>query len=263
MKDGIKERFFSSPILSAIAVSLFSVAFLSLPNIFTLQKNLLFAFNIFSRAVVATGAVILAIICGFKPFSKPVLSLSAILLSVLGLMVCVNNFPVIGFATGNVVLTEDPEIFKYICLCISVGVAEEFMFRGFVMPLLSVALKGKKHAPLLTVALSAGIFSFCHLFNIFSAGIPSTLLQVGYTFLTGCLFGAIFLLTENVVFPVILHVVYDIGGLIFTTPFGIAVGNMWDKYTVIITAVLGVIATVIFTVALWKYKQAEDSPEEN
>ena len=162
MKDGIKERFFSSPILSAIAVSLFSVAFLSLPNIFTLQKNLLFAFNIFSRAVVATGAVILAIICGFKPFSKPVLSLSAILLSVLGLMVCVNNFPVIGFATGNVVLTEDPEIFKYICLCISVGVAEEFMFRGFVMPLLSVALKGKKHAPLLTVALSAGIFSFCH-----------------------------------------------------------------------------------------------------
>ncbi|MBP5466774.1 MAG: CPBP family intramembrane metalloprotease, partial [Clostridia bacterium] len=86
------------------------------------------------------------------------------------------------------------------------------------------------------------------------AGIAPTLLQAGYTFLTGCLFGAVYVFTGNIVFPVILHTVYDVGGLIFSEPFGIAVGDMWDAYTIIITAVLGVFATAVFAIRLWKYK---------
>ena len=254
MKERIKERAFSSPILSAISVSLFAVVIFSIPGIFKLQKNGLFYLHIVCRTVAAAGALILAKICGFKVFSKPKFTSSAILLTLLGLLVCVNNFPIIGFSTGNVKLLNDPETVKYLCYCAAIGIAEELIFRGFILSLVGVGLKGKKYAPLLTVAVSAAIFSFCHLFNIFSAGLLPTLLQVGYTFLTGCLFGTVYLFTENVIFPILLHIVYDVGGLIFTDPFGIAVGNMWDTYTVIITVVLGVATAIIFSIALCRFR---------
>ena len=45
--------------------------------------------------------------------------------------------------------------------------------------------------------------------------------------------------------------IFDLGGLMFSLPFGIAAGNMWDVWTIIITAVIGVITTVLFAVKLF------------
>nr|MBO4517285.1 CPBP family intramembrane metalloprotease [Clostridia bacterium] len=254
MKERIRARAFSSPILSAISAALFAVVIFSVPSLFKVQKDWLFALNLCCRVIAAVFAFVLAKICGFKMFTRPKITLSAILLSVLGLIVCVNNFPIIGFSTGKVKLLANPDIAEYLFYCVAIGVAEEAVFRGFVMPLIGIGLRQRKHAPFLTVAVSSGIFALCHLFNIFSAGIASTTLQVGYTFLTGCLFATVYLFTENIVFPIILHTVYDLGGLIFTSPFGVATGNMWDAYTVIITAVLGVITAAVFAFKLWNYK---------
>ena len=259
MRERIKERAFSSPILSAISASLFAVVIFSVPSLFDAQKNVLFFLNIVCRTVAAVLALVLARICGFKMFNKPKTTVSAILLFCLGLFVCINNFPILGFITGEVSLLNNPEIVKYLCYCAAIGVAEELVFRGFVMPLCAFKLKNKPRAAFWTVAVSAAIFSLCHLFNIFSAGVAPTLLQVGYTFLTGCLFGAVYVFTENIVFPIILHIVYDVGGLAFTEPFGIATGNMWDIYTVIITAVLGIITAAVFAFKLWNYKTVEKS----
>lgn len=256
MKERIREHTFSSPILSAIAISLFAVVVFSLPSLFDVRDNTLFVLNIACRAVAAVSAMVLAKICGFKLFNKPK---TAILLFLLGLIVCVNNFPIIGLITGKVRLLNNSDIVKYLCYCAAIGVAEEAVFRGLVMPLVGVGLKNKTHAAFFTVAVSAGIFSLCHLFNIFSAGIAPTLLQVGYTFLTGCLFGTVYLFTENIIFPILLHAVYDVGGLLFTEPFGIAAGNMWDTYTTIITVVLGVITAAVFAFKLWNYKSGEKS----
>ena len=55
-------------------------------------------------------------------------------------------------------------------------------------------------------------------------------------------------------FPIVLHVIFDLGGLMFDLPFGIAAGNMWDTATIIITAVLGVIVTAVYAFAIWNYK---------
>lgn len=254
MKERIKAQAFSSPILSAISAALFAVVIFSVPGLFDVQDNALFVLNIVCRVVAAVSAFVLAKICGFKLFNKPKTTVSAVLLFCLGLIVCVNNFPVIGFITGEVRLLNNPEILKYLCYCAAIGVAEELAFRGFVMPLVGFGLRDKNHAAFWTVVVSAAIFSLCHLFNIFSAGVAPVLLQVGYTFLTGCLFGAVYLFTENIIFPILLHTVYDVGGLIFAAPFGIAAGNMWDRYTVIITAVLGLITAAVFAVKLWNYK---------
>ena len=256
IKEIIKERAFSSPVLSAISASLFAVVIFSVPSLFVpiVSEGGLFALNIVCRTVAFLLALFLARACGFKLFNKPNAAASAILLFFLGLLVCVNNFPIIGFAAGDVWIVRDRGIARFIFYCVAIGVSEEFVFRGFVMPLIGHKLAGNPRAAFWTVALSAAIFSFCHLFNIFSAGVVPTLLQAGYTFLTGCLFGTIFLFTENIVFPILLHAVYDVGGLIFSEPFGIAVGDMWNVYTIIITAVLGVFAAAVFAVKLWKYK---------
>jgi len=50
-------------------------------------------------------------------------------------------------------------------------------------------------------------------------------------------------LTNNLIVPILLHFIYDIGGL-FTSEIGVAIGNQWDTVTVIITAVLGVIVLI-------------------
>ena len=95
------------------------------------------------------------------------------------------------------------------------------------------------------------------MFNIFSQGIVPTLLQIGYTFLTGGLFGIVYLITKNLIFPIILHVIFDLGGLIFSAPFGIAAGNMWDVLTIIITAALSVFATAVYFFKVYNYKKAD------
>ena len=257
MKERIKERTFSSPVYSAISAALFAVVIFSVPSIFDLKSGGAFVLVMVCRAVAAILAFVLARICGFTLFSKSKKSVAAILLFLLGLLVCVNNFPIIGFATERVKLVSQPETVKYLFYCFAVGVSEELVFRGVVMPLVGLKFKDKKRAAFFTVAVSAAIFALCHLFNIFSAGVAPTLLQVGYTFLTGCLFGAVYIFTENILFPIVLHTVYDVGGLIFAQPFGIAVGDMWDVYTIIITAALGVLSAAVFAVKLWKYKSDE------
>ena len=255
MKNRIRNSAFSSPLLSAIAVSLFAVAAFSMSSVYDFNENAKFVIDLIFRAITVFFVIYLAKACGFKLFEKPALNFARVALLILGLLVCVNNFPIIGFLTGKAVLKENAVIIRYVIYCAAVGVAEEFVFRGFVMPLIAIKYRNYPHAPFITVLITSAVFSLCHLFNVFSAGILPTLLQVGYTFLTGGLFCAAYLFSENIIFPIILHVVYDLGGLIFSAPFGIAEGKMWDTATVIITAVLGVVATAVFVFSVWNYKR--------
>ena len=65
MKDRIKERALSSPIPSAISAALFAVVIFSVPSLFKVQKDWLFALNLFCRAVAVVFAFVLAKKCGF------------------------------------------------------------------------------------------------------------------------------------------------------------------------------------------------------
>ena len=258
MLEKVRKSAYSSPLYTAILVALFAVVLFSFPNLFEIGETAAFILHIVCRVLAVFFAVLMAKACGFKFFAKPKFTVFYVLLFVIGVLVCANNFPVIGFATGNVALNENAKIARYLVYCAAIGVAEEFVFRGAVMPLVGMKFREKAHAPFLTVLVTSAVFSLCHLFNVFSAGIGPTLLQVGYTFLTGGLFCAAYLFTENLVFPVILHTLFDVGGLMFSPPFGIASGNMWDLITVIITAVLGVAATAVYALALWNYKKKEN-----
>lgn len=60
------------------------------------------------------------------------------------LLVAINNAPIIGLATGNASVTAGAgDIVLYLFMSLSVGLLEELIFRGIVLPLCMIRLKGK------------------------------------------------------------------------------------------------------------------------
>ena len=254
MKTKIKEYATASPFSAAVEIALIAVLLFSLPNLTKTGETATLVLHVVFRTAAVVLSVLISVSCGFKFFAKVRVSISETCILCLGFLVCINNFPFICLTSGNVIIGENANVFYYILYCAFIGISEEFVFRGVILPLVAIKFKNRARAPFLTVALNSLIFSLCHAFNVFSIGVGMTAMQVGYTFLTGGLFGIAYLITENIVFPIILHVIFDIGGLMFSQPFGIAAGNMWDLTTIIITAVLGVFATAVFFVKIYNFR---------
>ena len=254
MIEKIRKNAFGSPILSAICYSLFAVAIFSVPTLFKVADDFSLLLHALCRTAATVLALVLAKILGFKLLKFNKITLVGALLLLAGLIVSANNFPFIGIISGRVTVNENANVSAYAFYCVMVGISEEAVFRALVLPLVLCAFPNGKYKTVKAVSVCALIFSACHIFNVFSAGVGATALQVGYTFLTGAMFSIVFIITGNMIIPAFLHIVFDIGGLMFSAPFGIARGNMWDTLTVIITAVLGVAVTVVYTVYAFKSK---------
>lgn len=184
-----------------------------------------------------------------KPFWKSVLFLLP------ALAVAINNFPLIGLATGKATLTDPPMgVVMVVLYCLAVGMFEEFAFRGlFYLMVLDGRYKTRKQI-FWTTAGCCAVFGLVHLVNLaVGAGVGPTLLQVGYSFLIGGMCSIVLLKTANIWMCVLLHTVYDVGGTILY----LGQGKRWDAVTVTVTAVLGVIVAVFMTVSLLRIDPAE------
>ena len=171
------------------------------------------------------------------------------------LLVAINNAPIIGLATGNASVTAGAgDIVLYLFMSLSVGLLEELIFRGIVLPLCMIRLKGKKHALFWSVALSSAIFGGMHLINLLSGNVGGVLLQVGYSFLIGGMCAAATVKAGCVYPAIVLHAVYNAGGLLIGT---LGTGTQWDVVTVVVTAVLGVAVFVYAFFTLWKEDGAQ------
>ncbi len=184
-----------------------------------------------------------------KPFWKSLLFLLP------SLAVAINNFPLIGLATGAAKIT-DPlgGVLILIAYCVAIGMFEEFAFRGlFYLMILDGRRKSTKQI-FWTTALSSAIFGLVHLVNLAIGANPgATVLQVGYSFLIGAMCAIVLLKTANIWYCVLLHTVYDVGGTILFLGGGVR----WDTLTVVITAVLGVAVAAFMTVSLLRIKPEE------
>ena len=150
----------------------------------------------------------------FTPLKKPVLK--SLLFGLPALAVAINNFPIIGLATGKAQIT-DPlgGVLIVVAYCFAIGMFEEFAFRGlFYLMILDGRRKSTKQI-FWTTAASCAVFGLVHLANLAVGANPgATLLQVGYSFLIGGMCAIVLLKTANIWYCVLLHFVYDLGGTI-------------------------------------------------
>ena len=248
-----------SPVSHLVIVTLLAIGLVSLPvnKLFDLFIKDTLTATLSGGIVVRLALSVVAIVFISKyGYKKQFFSVSGIgLLAVIpALIVAINNFPIIGYFTDKITVTANTtNIALYIIYCLSVGLFEELVFRGIVFPL-SLKITGKKKLGVFwAVALSSAVFGGAHLINIIGgANIGATFLQVGYSFLIGAMCAISVCVSKNLIVAVVLHFIYDIGGLMLNDSVGIAYGLQWDTVTVIITAVLGVIVLVYMTVLTLK-----------
>ena len=185
----------------------------------------------------------------------------ALLWSIPCFAVAIVNFPFSAMIRGAATVTRVDLLWLFLLKCASIALLEELFFRALVVPLAKSRIGGR-YATLWAVLLSAAVFGLMHIINLFfGAGIGATLLQVGYTFLIGCMLAVMLLKTGNVWLCVITHFVFDVGGMIITD---LGRGLFQDTAFRISTAVVGVLATayVIATVVCLVRKECAEKKRE-
>jgi len=100
------------------------------------------------------------------------------------LIIAIDNFQFSAFFSGKMQLIRKDAIdfLLFFFSCMAIGLFEEIIFRGVVFSVLANKFSKDHKGFLQTYVVSSLLFGLAHLFNGFSLG---TLLQVGYTVLTG------------------------------------------------------------------------------
>ena len=168
-----------------------------------------------------------------------------------GLLVAVNNFPIIAYFDQRAYLTEPSyTVYLFLFLSLCVGLFEELIFRGIVLMILVQRLPKTRKGLFQAVIYSALIFSLMHVLNLFAgAGLGPTLLQIGYSFLMGLLWAVVYVVSKNIWVSVILHASYNFFGQVMFQ-LGV-VSNRYDTVTVVITVLLGCIVAVFMGYLLY------------
>ena len=164
-------------------------------------------------------------------------------------MVAIVNFPWYStFVSANFSIARGDLIGLYILYIVFVALAEELIFRGVILVLLKDWFRNVRHAPILITVIGAGVFALFHLTNLFiGVGIGDVLLQCAYTFLIGAMLMVTMLKTKNIWICVVVHAIFNYGGLIQTEHIGS--GEPWDLAFWILTIVSGVLCAghIIYT----------------
>ncbi len=195
----------------------------------------------------------LSLYLGFRLLGKPARAWWAVFLPALA--VVINNFPIIGLCTGEATLTRIELLPLFLIDCLFIGIFEELAFRGVLfLAILEKRRASKKHI-FWTSVIASALFGLIHLSNLIEgAGFGATILQVGYSFLIGGMCTIVLLRSGNLLFCILLHTLFDIGGRMIDL---LGEGRIWNLPTVIITAVLGVAVTAWMLYQLWRVTPAD------
>ena len=172
--------------------------------------------GVIPRAALTATIFALLVLSGYTSalkVNKPAPRTAAWLLPCLA--VAVANFPFSALAGGAARIDRADLLWLFLLKCLLIALCEEALFRGMLLGALRDVLKDSKHGFILSVLLSSAAFGLFHLLNLLEgAGIGPTLLQAGYTTLTGAMFACVTLKTGNIWSAAALHFIFDIGGLI-------------------------------------------------
>ncbi|MBP5357433.1 MAG: CPBP family intramembrane metalloprotease [Clostridia bacterium] len=170
-----------------------------------------------------------------------------------GLIPCLANFPFLTLFSGELEFNDLSGLPYLIGFCLVISLFEEFACRGLFLLEIAKRIRHTKLGVLLSILLSGALFSLLHLLNL-SAGAPltDTLYQMGLAFVMGCMFAFIMLLTGSIIWPVLLHTIYNIGGMIEGTE--IITGQAWNNEATIILLSCILVAIIVDTIIFIKKK---------
>ncbi len=157
------------------------------------------------------------------------------------------NFPYTALIAGRATIEQAELIPLFLLKCFGIALLEESFFRALLVPLLE-----EKGGRLFSVLVSAVLFGAMHLFNLINGDIGAVFLQVGYTFLLGCMFAVMLLFTKNIWLCVAVHFLFDVGGTIVTD---LGQGPFQDTVFWCLTAVFGVLCTVHILITLFRMRK--------
>ena len=126
---------------------------------------------------------------------------------------------------------------------------EEMLFRGAIFLSLLETKRENGKRIFLAVLQSSLAFALVHLLNLFSSSPAAVLLQVGYSFLLGGMCAYTLLCTRNIVFPIIVHAVFNFCGQ-FVERFGY--GDWATLPIMTFTVILGLIVAAIVITGIFK-----------
>lgn len=183
-------------------------------------------------------------------------------------IVAINNFPFLPLFSGDAswIYDESGEfalsVICYVFMCVAISALEETVFRGVIFVTLlrkfcnsNQTESEKKKGEFWSIIISSALFGCAHLVNVFAgANVGATLLQVGYSFLIGCMCAFAMLKSGNFYHAVALHAVFDVGGLLIEKEF--IGGVIWTTENMILTAVIGVIAAIYAIIVFIKGKNS-------
>ena len=241
------------PVGAAVIVCLFAVGLIGLPydqvGSWLSDDPLTASLSglIVCRAAGLAVMLFLYVQLGFS-FGTRRLQKGALLMVLPALLVAVNNAPLIALFSGAAGVTAGAgQVALFALECIFVASFEELTFRGIIFPLMLQRFGSGKRARLTAVLVSSALFGLTHLLNLFSgAGIASTLLQAGYTFLIGAMLAVVLLYTGSLALCIVLHAVYNFGGLLVPTLGYGAFADLWNIPTIVVTALIAVAAIVFY-----------------
>ena len=200
-----------------------------------------------TRAIGAAVFTVILVYLGYKvlsPIKKPFLAALAFCLPAYA--VAVNNFPFSSVIKGDA--TVDVTAGGIILLaaeCLAVALFEEMAFRGVIFLGFAEKRRESRLGIFISIILSSAVFGAVHLLNIFTSSPIAVLMQIGYSFLIGGMCSVVLIKTANIWHCVAIHAIFNFSGAVVPT-FGR--GEIWDSFTIIITAVIAVITFVYMLV---------------
>ena len=233
------------------AVGAFSVPYEKIAELFGGTDEMVFAFGFICKVICSLLPVYLIFQFGFSKILKiKPLESKGLLFCVPALVVAVDNFPFAPIILGNMSINGPfLKIITYLLFCFSIALLEESVFRGIIFPLCLYKTSRDKRGTFLAVIISSAIFGATHLLNLFGGFSPVVFLQVGYSFLIGCMCCLTALFTGRLWYPIIIHFIFDAGGFL-SDYFG--QGVLWTTENVVLTTIISVICAAILAVLFFK-----------
>lgn len=183
---------------------------------------------------------------GYSFYSFKCSKSNFLLVIVPGILIAINNFPISAYMNNRYVFTDSTIIiFLVVLFTFATAFLEEIVFRSVILTSLLQMVEPTRKNIFFMVLLSSFLFGIMHFINLFEgASFGATILQVGYSFLMGCLWAVVFLKTKSIWGSIILHFLYNFfGSILYMSGF---VMNRYDSITIITTVMVGVLGVVYY-----------------